>query len=442
MIIDHYFATIYYLQTVFYDNAWYLPFIRAFPIVFILELPFYLIILIFSVRGWLRIHFQPEADHYCPLVSVIVTAYNETLYELDISVRSIMEQIYSGPIEIFIVIDNASENRATVLAMKNLKRHYSGFKNRSLRIIEKSTRGGHASSNNLGLRLARGVMMILIDADTSIDNLSVSKAVRHFKDENVIAVSGGVRVRNIKDSILTRFQAIEYMLGIQLGRFGLTEVSALNTMSGAFSIFRRTFLKQIGGWLNGSGEDLDITLRIHAYTSRYPKLKIVNEPEAIAWTAAPKTLRRLLKQRARWDGDTYYIYIRRHWKKFNVNAMGSWKTIVISWYALLFLIILPFVMILYYVYMLIAYSVPSVIAISILIYFYYLIISFFMYFLFLLLISERPKHDLKLVGWMFLMPIYQQAMRLISGLFILNEMFFKSHRESTMAPWWVIKKTK
>ncbi len=64
-----------------------------------------------------------------------------------------------------------------------------------------------------------------------------------------------------------------------------------------------------------------------------------------------------------------------------------------------------------------------------------------MYFLFLL-ISERPKHDLKLVGWMFLMPIYQQAMRLISGLFILNEMFFKSHRESTMAPWWVIKKTK
>lgn len=83
-----------------------------------------------------------------------------------------------------------------------------------------------------------------------------------------------------------------------------------------------------------------------------------------------------------------------------------------------------------------------VIAVTILVYLYYLIIGTIMYALFLLLVSERPRQDFAMMGWVFVMPFYQQFMRFMATFFILNEMIFKGHKDSTMAPWWVIRRTK
>lgn len=422
------------LQTFFYI---------FFPFVFLLELPFYFITILYSVKGWLDMHFKGKfAQGYYPIVSIIITAYSESFEEILITLRAINEQIYPGKIETLIIVDNAVKNKQTSLYAKQLADEFSKGANRVFKVIEKLTRGGHASSMNLGLKLAKGEVMVMLDADTSIDNLTIAKAAAHFVNPNVIAVSGGVRVRNFKDSILTRLQAIEYMIGIQLGRFGLTELNVTNNISGAFGIFRTSFIKQIGGWLNGTAEDLDLTLRLHVYASRYPHLKIVHEPFAIAWTAAPVSLRGLLKQRLRWDGDLFYIYVRRHWRKFSPTIMSRTKMFFFSWYGLYYQLVLPFVVVLYTVILFWKFSLSMVVAVSLLVYLYYLIIGTIMYLLFLILVSERPRQDFKMMGWVFLMPIYQQFMRFMATFFILNEMIFKGHKDSTMAPWWVIRRTK
>ncbi|WED43521.1 glycosyltransferase family 2 protein [Legionella cardiaca] len=440
---DFFYQIYAYLMNVFSSgNLWF--FIAFFfPFVILLELPFYLITLVYVIRGWLRIHFEreiPSASH--PLVSVVITAYSESKEELEISLRSVVEQIYPGKIELLFVIDDAIKNHKTVLSMKQLAYKYRAIQNCLIRIIEKKTRGGHASSMNLGLKMARGDILVMIDADTSIDNLSLRKIVKHFIDPNVIAVSGAIRVRNWYENFLTKLQSLEYMLGIQLGRFGLTEINITNNISGAFGIFRTGFLRQMGGWMSGTAEDLDLTLRIHAYCRRYPQFKIVNEPEAVAWTVAPTTLRRLLKQRMRWDGDLYYIYIRRHWRMFSSKIMGGKKMFLFSWYALYYQLLLPFLILLYYVYLLIRFDLPTMIAISILVYTYYFLATLFLYIIFLLLVSERPKNDLKLVGWVIVTPIYQQFIRAMTAVFIMNEILFKGHQDTTMAPWWVIRKSK
>jgi len=431
---DFFYTVIYYLATVFFSgNKWQIAFI-FFPFIFLLELPFTILVTAFCVRGWLVIHFRKEIGlGYKPLVTIVVTAYSESREEIAITLQTINEQIYSGRIETLFIVDNAPVNKKTVTEAKQFIQQLKKAPNRSYRVVEKSSRGGHASSMNLGLKLALGEVLIMLDADTSIDNQTVAYAVKHFKNPDVIAVSGAVRVRNIYDSIITRFQALEYMVSIQLGRFGLTELKMTNNLSGCFGIFRTGFLKQIGGWLNGTAEDLDLTLRMHAYIGSNPHLRIVHEPLAVAWTNSPATFRQLLKQRLRWDGDLYYIYVRRHWRNFSSRIINPVKTFFLILYALYYQLMLPFIIMVYFALILIRYDLPFVLGMLILVYLFYVLLGLFSFVLFLLLVSDRVKQDAKLIGWMFLYPIYNMFMRYMALFFILNEVIYKGHKD-TSAP--------
>ncbi|WP_419419658.1 glycosyltransferase family 2 protein [Legionella sp. D16C41] len=440
---DLYYEVIYHLISIIKNDGELSLALLFFPYVILMEMPFNIIIILASIRNWLRRgNTTPYGLNSYPLITVIITSYNESKEELNITMRSLAEQNYPGKIESIFIFDGANNNKLSIRFAEELMLAYKGIRNREFRIVKKFTRGGHANSMNLGLRLAKGNIFVMLDADTSIDNQSISWAVRHFNDPNVICVSGAVRVRNFKDTILTRLQAIEYMLGIQLGRFGLSEVNAVNNISGAFGIFKTDFIRRIGGWLNGTAEDLDLTLRMHAYSSRYPNLKIVHEPYAVAWTAAPKKVRKLLKQRMRWDGDLYYIFVRRHWRKFSGRFLGRTKNIFMIWYSLYFQLTLPFIILFYTIWLFLHYDLGFLIAINSLIYAYYLTVEIFLFLLFLILVSERPRQDAKLFGWLFLMPIYLQIMRLVAGYFIIREMIFKTHKTSSMAPWYIIRKTK
>lgn len=439
---DWYLSIQYFLTALFHTASLQTFFMIFFPFVLLFELPFYVITIIYCIKGWLfMVSNADQASAYHPLVTIVVTAYSESYDEILMTVRSIDEQLYAGRIETIIMMDNALQNRQTSQNAKALAKRFNKPM-RSFKVIEKLTRGGHASSMNLGLKLAKGEVVVMVDADTSLDNQAISRSTKHFQDPGVIAVSGAVRVRNLKESILTRLQAIEYMIGIQLGRFGLTELNVTNNISGAFGIFRTRFLRQMGGWLNGTAEDLDLTMRLHTYVTRYPQYRIVHEPFSVAWTAAPATIKGLFKQRVRWDGDLYYIHVRRHWRKFSKRGLGQFRLLFFVWFCLYYQIVLPFVVVLYTITLFVKYSLPIVLYVHLLVYGYYLCVTIIMFLLFLLLVSERTKQDSYLIGWVLIYPVYQQCLRYLAVIFILNEMIFKAHRDSSMAPWWVIRKTK
>ncbi len=429
-MIDLFYGIEHYVVSIFKSGKIINLFLYYFPFVLFLEMPFYMFTVVYSIKGWLILHREKGLKVvYTPLVSIVVTTYNETYDELMVTFRSISEQIYEGVIEVLIIVDNAAENVQTAKLAQTIAKKFDNGLTRQFKVINKMARGGHASSMNFGLRVAKGEVMVMMDADTSIDNTTIAHAAKHFRDPHVIAVSGAVRVRNQFDSITTRMQALEYMMSIQLARFGLTELGVINNISGAFGIFRTKFVKQIGGWLNGTAEDLDLTLRMHSYLSRYPWLKMIHEPYAVSWTESPKTFMKLLKQRVRWDGDLYYIYVTRHWRLFSTKLISYKRLIFFAWYGLYFQLIIQF-------------PLHAILAMFVMLYIYYLVVTFAMFFLFLLLVSERPKDDACFIGWLFLNPAYNLVMRFMAFFFIINEIIFKGHKDSSMAPWWVIKRTK
>lgn len=412
------------------------------PYVLFIELPFYIFVIFGILRYYTRICFTEQKDIvYYPKVSCVLLCYAEGVDVIQ-SIKSLTEQIYPGQIEIIAVVDGAIQNKHTFNVLQHLKSYVAQFPDRKFRIIPKWKRGGRVSSINAGMNLATGEILMILDGDTSFDNNMVKASSRHFADEDVVAVSGNLRVRNYSESLIAKLQALEYMISIQACRVGLDEYNAVNNISGAFGIFRRSFIKQIYGWDSGTAEDLDLTFRIKQYFGKHKNLKIKFEKNAIGHTNAPATIKQLLDQRLRWDGDLYWLYFRKHQAGFSPSLLGWINYISIIWYGILFQIVMPFMIISYTIYSTFTQPGYYTSGILLLVYLFYLLLAIMFFIISIAMLSERKKDDLKKFWLLPLFPVYMFTIRLWAAVSTVTEVLLYSNKTSSMAPYWVLKRLK
>lgn len=411
------------------------------PAFLLLEVPLNMLVLLGVLRWFVRKPFElPQDNTYRPRVSCIITCYSEGL-DVQSTLRSLCEQTYEGDIEMIPVVDGAAVNQPTMQAVRDFQVDRVLYPRRLLRPIAKWQRGGRVSSLNSGLAHCTGEIIMALDGDTSFDNDMVTHIVRHFADPRVPAVAGSLRVRNWTSSLTTAMQALEYLLSIHMAKIGLSEWNLVNNVSGAFGAFRRSFLDKIGGWDTHTAEDLDITLRIKNYFGRQP-LRIPFEPRAIGHTDAPTTFKQFLMQRLRWDGDLYFLYIRKHRHSFNPRLLG-WPNFLMTLVSgFFFQLVLPFIIFGYLVAGLFVLPLTHYLALSGVIYLIYLSVTLLMYLAMLAMVSERPRQDVRLLPVVFLFPLFMLVMRCWSAVAMLNEALRRGHEETSMAPWWVLKKAK
>ncbi len=431
---------IYILLDMWHAISTHLPMLVWFlPLVLLYELPLMLLVVSGIVRFYYRRYMTiPRQSLYLPKVSCIITCYAEG-DAVTATIASLTEQTYAGEIEIIAVVDGAVQNSHTYQAAKAAAAACN-LPDRTVIVLPKWQRGGRVSTLNAGLNVASGDIVINADADTSFDNNMVSEVVPYFSDPNVPALGGALRVRNVQDSILTRMQAIEYLISMQGGKTGLGQWNLLNNISGAFGAFRRSFLQQIGGWDTHTAEDLDLTVRIKQYFGRHPNLRIPFATMAIGHTDAPANLKTLILQRLRWDGDLLFLYFRKHWPAFTPRLLGTRTFIFTLLYGFMQNVLLPFIIVAYSIGLALNYPWQFLLSVSITLYLIYLAILSLFYFMVLTAISERVKQDLRLLLWLPLYPVYALFMRLVCLFALLNELVRRSHEESSMAPWWVLKR--
>jgi cellulose synthase/poly-beta-1,6-N-acetylglucosamine synthase-like glycosyltransferase len=429
------------LLSPFTDGVWIFAF-KFIPYVLFFELPMYLLILAGMMHYVIRQAATPPCRQpFHPPVSCIITAYSEGA-DVRQTIRSLAEQRYPGVIRIICVVDGAVRNRATLEAARGMAAYVGALPHRELTVVPKWHRGGRVSGLNTGLSLATTEVLMAMDGDTSFDNDMVANAVVHFMDPDVVGVVGSLRVRNASATLWTRLQAIEYALSIQSAKAGLSEFNIVNNISGAFGIFRRSFLKAIGGWDSGTAEDTDLTLRIKSYFGRHPKLRILFEPAAIGHTDAPESFRGFLRQRLRWDGDLFYLYVLKHRFAFSPAILGWRNLAMLIWTGLFFQLVMPIVIMVYTVWLFWLYPTPYVLAVMTIVYLFYLLMTSLFYVLFIAFFSERPKHDLRLAPLLPVVPFFTFFTRVWAGVATLWEIVAVSHLDSAMAPWYVLRKNK
>ncbi|MCQ1058690.1 glycosyltransferase [Photobacterium sp. ZSDE20] len=409
-----------------------------FPMLLIVELPLYLLV----ITGIFRWAFQqpPPAPSHFPSISFIITCYGEG-DAIQITIDTLVEQIYPGHIEILAVVDGASQNHDTYLAAIRSKQHHIKRNNRQISVIPKWQRGGRVSTLNAGLAMAKGQLVINVDGDTSFDNDMAYNMARVFSSPQTLACGGALRVRNHTANLLTRMQSLEYMLSMQAGKTGMANWGVLNNISGAFGTFRTHLLKQVGGWDTHTAEDLDLTVRLKQYKVRYPTYKLDFTPHAVGHTDVPDTLKGLIMQRLRWDGDLLFLFLRKHRDGLSPSLLGWGNFIFTLAYGVIQNVLLPIIVAGYTVYIVISYPLAFVLALCMLLYFVYFFFSLLFFIVYYGLISER-RSDWRAALWLPLYPIYQFLMRLLTAFAMINEVVRRSHEESSMAPWWVLKRGK
>jgi cellulose synthase/poly-beta-1,6-N-acetylglucosamine synthase-like glycosyltransferase len=98
------------------------------------------------------------------------------------------------------------------------------------------------------------------------------------------------------------FQTVEYLRAFTAARTGWSMINSLLIISGAFGIFRKDAVIDVGGFASDSiGEDFELCMRLHA---RMRELKrpyhMAFVPDPVCWTEAPARLGQLGGQRDRW----------------------------------------------------------------------------------------------------------------------------------------------
>ncbi|MDR2298231.1 MAG: glycosyltransferase family 2 protein [Comamonas sp.] len=421
-------------------GAWDLAF-NLFPFVVLLELPFYALV----VGGMLRFglcHWRaPLRRLQYPSVSCLITCYSEG-DDVRKTISSLVNQRYAGCIQIIPIIDGAIKNSDTLHAALSEAKRWEDTEGREVTVLPKWQRGGRVSSLNAGLTLATGEVVMALDGDTSFDNDMVENATRHFDDPLVAGVAGNLRVRNQGKNMVTKMQGLEYMLSISGGKTGLSEFNIVNNISGAFGVFRTSLVRHLGGWDAGTAEDLDMTLRIKQYFGRHGGMRIKFEPHAMGHTDAPESWRVFFKQRLRWDGDMYYLFVRKY--RFNLRpSLLGWPNFLFTLVnGLLMQLVLPYLIVGSLAMLLFIQPLGIVLGTLAFVYLGYLLLLLAYYLVYLATVSERIRLDLSYLPYLPLFPLFAFVTRVHSGYAILVEALTHSHLDSSMAPNWVLRKNK
>jgi len=421
--------------------SWVEVALKFFPFVVLFEAPLYLLVQFGVLRfALLHRHADRQRERY-PSVSCIVTCYAEG-EAVRTTIESLVFQQYPGAIQVVAVVDGALANAATLAAARDAAAQWGRRAQRELLVVPRWQRGGRVSALNTGMNFATGEVVMALDGDTSFDNDMVLQSTRHFDDPNVVGVGGCLRVRNARESLVARLQALEYILSISAARTALSQFNVVNNISGAFGVFRASFLRHLGGWDAGTAEDLDLTLRIKQYFGRHPGLRIVFDPHAVGHTDVPATWRGFFRQRLRWEGDLLYLFVRKYGLNLRPYLLG-WRNfgflLVAGW---VLQMVMPFAIVVSLLALLWWLPLGVVVALLGLIYFAYLCAVVLGFVLYGLAVSERPRADLAFAPWLPLVPVFAFAARVHSAWALLSEAVLASHLDSAMAPWWVLRKTK
>jgi cellulose synthase/poly-beta-1,6-N-acetylglucosamine synthase-like glycosyltransferase len=251
----------------------------------------------FGISAIVRVLFQPDRDpknqNFKPRISVVIASHNGAECIRDV-IQSINSQSYPAH-EIILVDDGSTDGTANIIGLAHEKKHIT-------MAIFHQRRCGKSASVNHAIRFTTGDLILNIDDDTVLAKDAIEQILQVFVDANTAIASGALTVRNTGASLVTSLQTIEYQLSMAGGRSFLDLFGAMPCCSGAFSMFRRQFLIDVGGLNPGPGEDLEITLR-----ARHFGYDVHFVERAQGSILVPDTLLKLFQQRLRWDRDELNI---------------------------------------------------------------------------------------------------------------------------------------
>ena len=230
-----------------------------------------------------------------PGVSILIAAYNEEA-GIAATLESIAQLNYAGPVEVLVINDGSTDR--TVERFNSARAALSLPANVAMRLLDFKENRGKAAALNSGLHAANHDLICTIDADSRLRSDSLSEIVERYLSDppNTVAVAGAVLVRNSRATLMTAAQEWDYFHGISAVKRMQSMYHGTLVAQGAFSLYTKAALEEVGGWPDSVGEDIVMTWAMlgRGYRVGYAE-------DAIVFTDAPTTFRQFYHQRKRWS---------------------------------------------------------------------------------------------------------------------------------------------
>lgn len=233
-----------------------------------------------------------------PGMTIMIAAFNEERSICD-TIKSIAAQQYPGPIEVLVIDDGSTDTTADKVARLDFP---------WLRLLRQGVNAGKAAALNRGLAEAKYDVIITLDADCYLHAGALQHIVERYLTDppGTRAVAGSVLVRNSRSTWVTRAQEWDYFHGIAAIKRMQSLYHGTLVAQGAFSLYDREALEEVGGWCDCVGEDIVLTW---AFLAR--GWRVGHAEDACCFTHAPEALGTFIRQRRRWARGMMEAF-RRH----------------------------------------------------------------------------------------------------------------------------------
>lgn len=222
---------------------------------------------------------------YRPTVSILVPAYNEEPV-IGKKVQNIASINYPAEKLEVIVIDGGSTDATFDSAKEVLKK--TGLRGT---VVAEGGRRGKAAGLNQGLKLARGELVCISDAECEWDTNALGNATKYLSDLSVGSVSGIHEIQNPHETLSTNVEN-SYRSVYRVLRIGESKIHSTPIAEGELQVFRRNDLDEFDTGIGGDDTDAALCMVRRG-------LRSISAQDAVFYEPTPRTWRGRFRQKIR-----------------------------------------------------------------------------------------------------------------------------------------------
>jgi hyaluronan synthase len=264
-----------------------------------------------------------------PHVAIVMPGFNEQ-EAIAASLTSLLELSYPREkLELVAVNDGSTD--ATLAEMRRVADGSQG----RVQVIDFPENRGKRAAMAAGIRATAAEVIVFVDSDSVVDPDALRKLVQPLVDPRVGAVCGHADVLNVRESWLTRMQAVRYFVAFRVVKAAESVFNAVTCCSGCFSAYRReAIMPRLAWWEKQTflgvestfGDDRSLTNCV------LRDWRVLYEKSAISHTIVPTTFRAFIKQQTRWKRSwtrESLMVARFIWRKHPIAAAFTYLSIVL-----------------------------------------------------------------------------------------------------------------
>ncbi len=241
-----------------------------------------------------------------PLVTIQLPIYNE-LYVVERLIDNIIEMNYpKEKLEIQVLDDSSDETQSLIRKRVNF------YKERGFdinHIQRKDRKGFKAGALDYGLKLAKGDLVAIFDADFLPNKDFLTQVIPYFNEDDMGMVQTRWSYLNKNYSLFTMLQAFGLNAHFSIEQVSRNTSNYFINFNGTAGIWRKACISEGGGWSDDTlTEDLDLSYRCQFKGWKMKYLENIESPAEL-----PVSISAIKNQQYRWNKGAAET-VRKHFK--------------------------------------------------------------------------------------------------------------------------------